>query len=277
MSEAGEGDGGGEGGTTNVDFNIGGDAEQSEQSEQSETSFEIPGEYRESRWAQSIKSVDDLWKKHANAQSLIGKKAIGTPGEDASQEDWDKFYSSLNRPEKAEDYEFQRDYVPDDIEVDEEMDNAFKQIAHKAGLTSKQANEVVAGYEKMMLEKFPIKSEDQLENEFETMLSERFGDQADNVLESGQTFISENLSGQYSEEMIASLPNEALIMMADFAHNVKKKYGREDVPPIGEEAYSSNDIHERKNELLTIMDKYSRNTAHPEFIRAQKAWNNLYR
>jgi hypothetical protein len=68
--------------------------------EQASNDFSIPESYQDRGWAKDIKSQEDLWKLTDNAQSLIGKRPAGIPTADAPQEEWDKFYQALGRPEQ---------------------------------------------------------------------------------------------------------------------------------------------------------------------------------
>lgn len=68
-------------------------------------------------------------------------KALSLPGEGATKEDWDKFYSKLGRPEKADGYELKlnREAIPEDFPYDEQGAIEFRSWAHEAGLTPAQA------------------------------------------------------------------------------------------------------------------------------------------
>ena len=57
--------------------------------------FVIPDEYKEAGWANNIHSVNDLWQQHANAQKLIGKKTIGIPTADSSEDEIREFYKKV--------------------------------------------------------------------------------------------------------------------------------------------------------------------------------------
>lgn len=86
-----------------------------------------------------IKDVASLAVKARDAESLIGR-SIQLPGADAKPEDWDKVYARLGRPDKADAYEFKLpDGIPENFNYDAERAKAFKSVAHKAGLTPKQA------------------------------------------------------------------------------------------------------------------------------------------
>jgi hypothetical protein len=86
-----------------------------------------------------IKDVGSLAAKARNAESLIGN-SVRVPSDDATAEDWQKFYAKVGRPEKADGYEFKLpDGLPEDLPYDAEFANEFKAWAHETGLTPKQA------------------------------------------------------------------------------------------------------------------------------------------
>lgn len=79
-----------------------------------------------------LKSYRDL-EAHAS-------KALVPPGKDATQQDWDAFYSKMGRPKTPEGYRFDLPTgVPDDMPYDDTLKTQFQVWAHEAGLTPKQA------------------------------------------------------------------------------------------------------------------------------------------
>lgn len=68
-------------------------------------------------------------------------KALTVPGENATAEDWNKFYGRLGRPETADKYELKvdRSTLPADMPYDETTAVEFRNWAHEAGLNTKQA------------------------------------------------------------------------------------------------------------------------------------------
>lgn len=78
-----------------------------------------------------------LAKEHVNLQALIGKKGIIPPGEKATPEEIDRFYTSLGRPAKPDGYQFQK---PEGYQgYSDEFAGTYRTVAHKHGLTPQQA------------------------------------------------------------------------------------------------------------------------------------------
>jgi len=90
-----------------------------------------------------------LITKSRETEKLIGK-SIRVPGDDASEEEVSKFRKALGVPEDAAGYEFRlpEDY-PEEVPYNSDLAEKFKPVAHKLGLTAKQASglhEFVAQY-----------------------------------------------------------------------------------------------------------------------------------
>lgn len=112
---------------------------------------------------QDFKDLDGLVKSYKSSQSMLGS-SIRIPSEDASDEvknefysklkevpgitklpDFDNpeevasFYNQLGRPESSDKYEFN---FSEDMAVDNESLNQFKELAHSIGLTNEQAKKL---------------------------------------------------------------------------------------------------------------------------------------
>ena len=102
----------------------------------SEGDFSIPDEYKDRGWTKNLKSIDDLWKMNDNAQNMIGRKTIGIPSEEATDEEISEFYSKI-RPQNQADYKV-------DLEgADKEL---FEKLFYDNGLSQRQANALIEGY-----------------------------------------------------------------------------------------------------------------------------------
>lgn len=81
--------------------------------------------------------IGGLVKEHVNLQALIGKKGVLPPGEKDGPEAWERYYNQLGRPARPEQYQFQKPqgYAG----YSDEFANAYRDVAHKNGLTARQA------------------------------------------------------------------------------------------------------------------------------------------
>ncbi len=87
--------------------------------------------------AKGWKGPQDMAKSYMGLEKLVGGKNIVQPKEGASEQEWNSYYEKLGRPSKSDDYKLERS--KDFQFYDEKATSQYKQIAHKAGLTPKQA------------------------------------------------------------------------------------------------------------------------------------------
>lgn len=88
---------------------------------------------------QQIKTVQDLAKGYVNAQKLVGADKIALPGANADDEAWGAFHSKLGRPDDVAGYEFTPAKEDAHFKPDEGLVKGFSEVAHKFGLSQKQA------------------------------------------------------------------------------------------------------------------------------------------
>lgn len=101
----------------------------------------IPEEFTKDPNVTKYKDVTEFLKGHSNLAKLVGAKGVILPKEGAAPEEVEKFYNALGRPEKPEGYKIE---VPQglhkSIEINEESVKGYQLLAHKHGLTQKQAD-----------------------------------------------------------------------------------------------------------------------------------------
>ena len=91
-------------------------------------------------WAS--KGLDDVVTSYRELESRLGK-SLTLPSDDAKPEDWNAFYAKLGRPEKPEAYEFKLPAgLPENFPYDGKNAIEFKNWAHEAGLSPRQAQTV---------------------------------------------------------------------------------------------------------------------------------------
>ena len=105
----------------------------------------IPEAYRNEKVFESVKDQDTLFKNYIEAQKFIGG-SVRVPKDDASPEEWGKFYERLGRPAKPEDYKLEGGQLPDGMQIDPKLQEDFAKFAHENGLTTKQAQSLHKWY-----------------------------------------------------------------------------------------------------------------------------------
>lgn len=101
----------------------------------------IPVDLREHPSLSPIKDVENLARSYVNAQRLIGSDKIPMPV-NPTDEDLDRIYGKLGRPESAEGYGIKSH---GDI-ITEEAANNFADIAHSLRLNTQQAQGIMDYY-----------------------------------------------------------------------------------------------------------------------------------
>lgn len=120
---------------------------------------------------EAIKSYAELEKTMGSR----GTKQIFVPKEGAPESEWNAYYEKLGRPQKSDDYKFERS--KDFTFYDETATAEFKQMAHKAGLTDKQAKMIhdqFYAYENKRYAEQNAKLENRT-NEIETNMKKEWG------------------------------------------------------------------------------------------------------
>ena len=94
----------------------------------------------------SFADVSALAQEHVHLQKLIGRKGVLPPGEDATDEDYARFYAALGRPATPADYELADIERPEGLPWSAETESRMLERMHAAGLTNAQAKALVADY-----------------------------------------------------------------------------------------------------------------------------------
>lgn len=102
---------------------------------------------RENPILDKFNSTNDVVKSYIEAQKFLGRKKIPLPPENATKEDWDVVFTSLGRPEKAEDYKIPEiKDLPEELEISKEMVESFKAQAYELGLLPAQVEGLYTWY-----------------------------------------------------------------------------------------------------------------------------------
>jgi len=109
---------------------------------------QLPDDLRDHQSLQNITDVGALAKTMIHAQSMVGAEKIPIPGKWATDDDWSEVYGKLGRPDAATGYE----YDFGEAEVDQDFVNGFSDVAHKAGLSDRQAKALAGWYMEQMPE-----------------------------------------------------------------------------------------------------------------------------
>jgi hypothetical protein len=100
-------------------------------------SLGLPTELRSHPTLEPVRSAEGLVKSYIDTHAMVGSR-IPIPKEDDA-DGWEEVYAKLGRPEDAAGYEFPTEGLPENIQIDEQMVEAFREEAHRLGLNKQQA------------------------------------------------------------------------------------------------------------------------------------------
>lgn len=101
-------------------------------------------EYRNDESLKQYTSQESFIKAMLEDRKTNGV-AIKIPGEDATAEDWNKFYDKLGRPASQDAYGLSKE-LPEGLDFNEDLYNGFTKEIYEAGLSKKQAEKIYTWY-----------------------------------------------------------------------------------------------------------------------------------
>lgn len=183
--------------------------------------FSVPDDYKDAGWASNIHSIDDLWSQHANAQKLIGKKTIGIPTDDSSEDEINEFYSKV-RPEAEDKY---------DIDLGEDTE-VFRKIFYDNGISARQAKSITEAYKESVRK---VSEGLFSEDGFKNVMQETLGDDYKEKIEKVNGFLK-----QYGKKSalaeIDQLPNETLGLVYSLINLTMDKYAVKELGSVNQKS-----------------------------------------
>ena len=244
----------------------------------------LPDDLQGVKTLEKFKDVDALAKGYVHLEKYFDG-TIKIPGEKATPEDWDRYYSKLGRPDTPDDYEFEKQEVPEGMNYDEHMEGEFLKKAHGMGLNNKQVGELYNWYNGQSKEMF-VQHQVQHENSIqkaEIELRADWGRQYDEKISSIQRLVDQyatNEEKQYLETSgFGNDPNVAK-MMDRIAkdHGEAKHLGDPKINAFAdpESAQRAKDAFYRDTESDDYKAYFSENhPRHTEVVKMIDRWNTL--
>lgn len=160
----------------------------------------IPEEIRNHPSLSPIKDVENLARSYVNAQRLIGADKIPMPA-NPTEEDLDRIYTRLGRPETPDAYGIS----PDGNVITEERAVEYADIAHKLRLTPEQASGVLEYYRSAVQNDTAAitANNDQAREQAVSQLQAEWGQQYDAKIEAAQKAVDRFDAGGLMELQLA--------------------------------------------------------------------------
>lgn len=145
---------------------------------------QLPDALKQNENLSQFKTLGDLGNKFLEVtKSLEGTVRI--PGENATPEEIATFHEKIGRPKTENDYDLQSPELPEGMQMDTDLGVAFRQLAHKAGLSQKQAKQLFDFYNNQMVTRYSatIKAREKALDDASKALKEEWGTQYDTNME----------------------------------------------------------------------------------------------
>ena len=198
----------------------------------------LPPEYRENP-AFKGKDFVSLVKEHANLQSLIGQRPAGIPGDNATDEEWNKFAGAV-RPKDLAEYVLPETEYSKANKRSPEYEKAVREIMAEAGVPKKFFGKGVEKIEALLLDgkkaadAAKAKADADRVAEFESLLDKTYGQEKAKVTDRAKALMVEVVPPELKDKVtsvLKDISNDTLFALTAVLNGVHAKYIAEDTPP----------------------------------------------
>jgi len=190
----------------------------------------IPEEYRDKPWVkENATTPENFFKFVDNQSALVGKKGAIVPGEGATEEERNIYFTAIGRPATAEEYDLSPSEELKDIKRDAQMQADMKKLYHQTGTPKDMATKLTQGLDKLLFErgKEQILKEQADDKAFDDFNKTVFGDNKEARVAQAQKILREELPKE-AIRGLDKLDGEGLAIVAVIADSLYTKYGQED-------------------------------------------------
>lgn len=114
---------------------------------------QLPEDLKSNEGLTKFGTIGDLGKSYLELQGKLGN-SVTIPADTATQEEKERFYKKIGRPNSADKYSLSKTKLPDGMKPDEEYEAKFRKSAHEAGLSNSQASKLYETFETAMVDKY---------------------------------------------------------------------------------------------------------------------------
>lgn len=192
----------------------------------------IPAEFKDKPYLSDVDNAEKLFKKLDGAMTLLGKRPAGIPEANAPKEKWDEFWKAAGRPEKAEDYEFEK---VEGLNYSDDFLGAVKGLMLNVGVPKEMAKNLQKGFDALQLEAMKKHKEMEAAEDakFDTLVKPHMGDDTDKALKASQALIKSVLPADLAPHFDKLTPAQAAIM-AVVVNKLAEKFIAPDKLPSGD-------------------------------------------
>ena len=188
----------------------------------------IPEDLKDKPWVkENTDTPENFFKFVDNQNKLVGSKAgVVMPEEGAPQEDFDKYFKGIGRPDTAEEYDISSIEELKDVERNEEFDGKLKGLLHTIGVPKDMASKLVKGYDQIKLD-MGNAAEDAADADFDKFNTDFFGDKKEEIVANAQKILK-GVVNEKALPIIDKMNPEQLALVIAITDGVYSKYGKED-------------------------------------------------
>lgn len=234
----------------------------------------VPEQFRDKPYIKNIKDVNDLFTQFDNAQKVIGSRPGGIPEDGATEEEIEKFYNSL-RPKEQAGY----DNISFQDGVDDTFKDSVRQMFFDAGLSKKQAEKIMSGFDQLTAPMLQQKqeAEKQKDIEFDQLATKVFGTNQETVINTAHKMLQKYAPAELKGH-IAGLSNEQLLVLGGTLYNINRQHFQEDAVPDNTGISDvGNTVEELSNQARQLMSsKEYRDPMHPQHDATRKKVDDAY-
>ena len=172
----------------------------------------------------ATKNVAGMASQLVNAQKMIGKQPNMTliPNEQSSLTEWDEFHKSMGRPDTPDEYEY--NHIEGFEGVDEEMEAAFKNLAHSEGIRPSTLQKLIEFDDNriMGMRQAMQEAKAQEAEQCEADLKKQWGNAFEERLHLANRMIEENTTEENKGALLEAMGNNPRV--ADFLANIAGKF-----------------------------------------------------
>lgn len=233
--------------------------------------YKVPEEFADRKWAENIKSEEDLLNQFDNLQKLVGKK--GVPENDAPDEAWDEYFSQL-RPETPDAYELALPEALEGVEINEEEQAKYKELLHKAGISPKQAQILFEGDIDIKMGAQPDPAA--LDAEFDQMMGDKYGSKeaSNEAIKIAHKHLASQ--GEDVRKAFADLPNDQMVAVVNVINDMEAKFAGEGGAPEGGDVVQTGTKEDKVAEANKLRTSdIARDPLHPEHAKVREQLKKL--
>lgn len=242
----------------------------------------VPEDLRGEACLDSIKDFPSLVKSYVHAHKMVGADKVVVPGEAATEDEMNTFFTALGRPKTADEYGVKApDEMPEGFPYSEDLAKGFTAEAHKLGLTPKQANGIFNWYNNNQVDAFKGQQKEKIEagQNAELALRKEFGKAYDVKFAAANSLIN-NYGGDNIDDLknVVFHDNPKAI---SFLANVAKEFSEDRLKGKGSGTFGLMSPGEATKEISRLhgdkefVDAYV-NKKNPGHAGAVERMRNLY-